>query len=424
MSGIVLLPGNIQVSRTMKSKKSWAHITITNLCIVAVLGLLLRSKAIFDMPWLDYNRLVDTHGHFAFMGWATLSLLSLMVFELPGALYAKPVYRILLTLIALCSWTFLLTDPFTKSKSVAEYISITYILASYVFAIVFIRDVIRSAADRSVKLLSVSSVIYLVLSSAGVWILTYLFAVRSLNAILYRDALFGYLHMQYNGFFTLAIFALIFNRIGNEALSKAGMGVRYFAWLLSISVIPSMFITFLWHETNLGFRMLSISGAIMLVASFVAFIITDRSLRKQIQRVRKPIRYLVVLFLGAFMVKIMLQSFTIFDSLNVLVFGNRSIVMGFLHMVFLGFVTLFIIALYAQNGILNANSLFTRIALGVFTIAIATNEVLLAVQGFGTMLMTGSLSFLQYLWIAGIMLVLGAFLIAIAAARSSRISLD
>src|ERR1700747_2633423 len=112
----------------MVPRKTWINIAIVNLCIVALLGLTMRSKALFDMPWIDYNRLVDTHGNFAFNGWLTLVLLSLFIFELPGALRYKSIYHSLLGGIALCSWGTLLTSPFELTHTVAEYISFVFIL--------------------------------------------------------------------------------------------------------------------------------------------------------------------------------------------------------------------------------------------------------------------------------------------------------
>ena len=52
---------------------------IFNFCIVALLGLTLRSKILFSIPFLDYNRLLDAHFHFAFGGWVTLALTVILI---------------------------------------------------------------------------------------------------------------------------------------------------------------------------------------------------------------------------------------------------------------------------------------------------------------------------------------------------------
>jgi hypothetical protein len=376
---------------------------------------------IFNLPWIDYNRLVETHGHFAFEGWVALVLTTLLIYELPGSLYAKRSYQFLLSAIFACSWATLLTSPFESCKFISEYVSLLYIIVTYIFSWMFIRDTLNTESNKTVKLLSVSSLVCLVLSSIGAIALAYLFAIRSLNAILYRDALFGYLHLQYNGFFTLAVFALIFNKIVPVASEHANKNIYRFSVSLCLSVIPSMFISFLWHQATPVVHAISIIGSVLLLLSLIWFIISALSLGKEFKMVLPSIRYMIILSISAFMIKIFLQSLTVFNSINILVFGDRPMIMGFLHMVFLGFVTLFIIAYFTQKNVLDSESYFTRFALAVFTLAIVINEILLMLQGLGTMLIASSPLFLWYLWGAGILLLLGVVLVAIARIRTKQI---
>lgn len=403
----------------MKSKRVWIGLAIANLCMVACLGVLMRSKIIFDLPWVDYNRLVDTHGHFAFIGWVTFALIILMVYELPGALYGKKIYRFLLGLIFISAWATIATTPFESLKFVTEVISVIYIVFTYVLASVFINDIIKTSASRTVKLLSVSSLLCLVLSSAGVFMLSYLFAVKSVNAVLYRDALFGYLHMQYNGFFTLAVFSLIYNKVVSNTTEKSRKSIHRFAIFLCLSIVPSMFLTFLWSKATLLLQAVSGTGSLFLLLSLGFFMVSAPLLIKEFKMIKKEIRYMAVLSISAFVVKIFLQSMTFINSVNVLVFGNRPMIMCFLHLVFLGFVTLFLIAYFAQIGILDTKKIFTRFALAVFTTGVLINEILLMLQGIGNMLVVGSPLFNWYLLGAGILLLLGTVLIAAAGIYSS-----
>lgn len=377
---------------------------------------------IFNLPAIDYNRLVDTHGHFAFMGWATLALLTLMVYELPGELYNKKKYQLLLASVLICSWATLLLSSFESLKSVSEYVSFIYTAVTYIFSWLFIRDITKTNASRTVKLLAASSMLSLVLSSAGIIMLAYLFAVKSLNAVLYRDALFGYLHLQYNGFFTLAVFTLIYNKVTQHTTHQSRKMIHWFATMLCLSVIPSMFLTFLWHQTNVLLHILSAAGFVLLLLCMVFFFISTPLLLQEFRMIKPSIRYMAILSISAFVVKIFLQSLTFIGSVNVLVFGNRPMIMGFLHMVFLGFVTLFLVTYFAQKKLINIQHKFSRFAFALFTFAILLNEILLMLQGLGNMLIAGSPLFSCYLWIAAIFLLLGTLLIAIARIKSASIS--
>jgi len=404
------------------SLKIWVNIAILNLCIVASLGVLMRSKMLFDMPWIDYNRLIETHGNFAFTGWVSLILLALFVFELSGSLYKGTIYGWLLSGMALCSWATLFTTPFAATHHFSEYISLLYILLTYVFAWRFISGIRKIVANKAIVMLSVSAILCLVLSSAGTIMLACLFSAKSLNAILYRDALFGYLHLQYNGFFTLAVFAIIFNKIDKKVTDKIRRRIYVFSMLLCLSILPSMFITFLWHDTNIAYHIVSIIGSLLLFSSLIAFLLTVFSLRHGFILLKPVIRFLIFSSMAFFALKLLLQSLTIITPVNIFVFGDRPVIMGFLHLVFLGFVTLFIIAYLAQKGLLNITKSFTRFALLVFTIAVILNELLLMTQGLSELFVIGTTFFPLLLWYVGILLLAGSLLVAISRSSSGSLS--
>ena len=127
------------------------------------------------------------------------------------------------------------------------------------------------------------------------------------------------------------------------------------------------------------------------------------------------------LFLSAFALKIFLQSFTLFPAVGNAVFGDRPVIIGFLHLVFLGFVTLFLFTWFAQSGFLNIKLGITKFALGFFTTAVVLNEAVLMTQGLGAMLIKSSNVFTWLLWVLSIMLFLGAILISIARYKTKRI---
>lgn len=396
------------------STKTWLNIALFNLCVVAALGLIMRSKMIFDLPWVNYNRLVEAHGNFAFVGWVTLALLTLMLSELPVQKSGSPIYKWVLTGIVVCSWANLIVSPSEKWHGASEYISTFSILLTYVFTWRFIKDLRKGNGDKIVKLLAICALLFLVISSVGTFMLGYLFATKSLNAVLYRDALFGYLHLQYNGFFTLAVFSIAFNKIDKVISEKARKTVYRFSLLLCSTVIPSMFITFQWHDTNIVSHTLSQIGSVLLFATLVWLGFTAKALVAVFKSLARPVRIILVFSINAFGIKLLLQCLTIFQPINVQVFGNRPAIMGFLHLVFLGFVTLFLIAYFAQTGVLNIGKIFTRVAMFTLAISVIANEILLGLQGLGNIFTIPIISFNWILWVVGILLLLGSTLVFIA----------
>ena len=403
----------------MKNKNLWTDISIFNLCLVALLGFILRSKILFSLPWINYLYLLDAHFHFAFEGWVTLTLLFLFVDELlPDLLNKNSVYSWLFRSIILFSFGVLLATLFNNNSFLTGFFSYLFILVTYIFSWMFLKDIRKSAINKTVRLLSISAIISLILSSAGPITLTYLHAIKSPDPFSYRDALYIYLHLQYNGFFSLAVFALFFHRLYPKISKTSQQNFYWFSVLLCISTLPSLFLSFLWQDPNNLFRIIAIAGSILLLACVTWFVVSALPLMKYSKMAAPAVRYILFLSIAAFILKMFLQSLTIFPAIGNAVFGDRPVIIGFLHLVFLGFVSPFILASYVQKDILNIRISLTKYALLIFISGIIFNEIILMLQGLGAMFLKSSYLFSWLLWAISIVLLIGAILVFTARLRS------
>ena len=400
----------------MNSKKQfWLTIALMNLCIVALLGVTLRSKILFSLPGIDFKYVLHAHSHFAFGGWITLALMSLMIYEiLPGSLYARKSYQWFLWGILFNAVGMLISFIIQGYAFFSILFSTLFIFVTYAFSYVFIRDILKSKIEKAVSILSISSVICLAVSSVGPFTLAYILATHSHNTLLYRDSIYTYLHLQYNGFFTLAVFALLFNTICKNFTTDQLSRTRKTAALLSLSILPSLFISYLWHYSNIFVTTLSIIGCVSIIAAIAYLLITLRAVSTHFASVPRFIRSIGLLSITAFLLKSLLQTGTVIPSLGKLVYGDRAIIIGYLHLVLLGFISLYIIAHLLYSGILNAASTFTRIAVRVFAGAVIANQTILMVQGFGNMLMVSNSIYAWLLWGISIFLFTGALMITIS----------
>ncbi len=370
---------------------------------------------------INYNHLLDAHAHFSFGGWATLILMVLFLHELlPKPLGNQPIYQWFLGGVAILAWGMLISFSIWGSGLISESLSLIFVLLTYIFGSVLIRDICKAKLNASITLLAVSSIICLILSSSGVITISYINYSKSLDFILYRDALFTYLHFQYNGFFTLAVFALLFNHIHQRSSLNAVKHIRMFSIVACISVLPSLFLSYLWQDPNIWFRIIAITGSLLLLFCFYLFLVSVISLKPIYNEEKPVIRFLISISLGAYMLKIVLQSFTVFPMIGNAIFGIRSVIMAFLHLVFLAFVSLFLLTYLTKINVLKEKISFTRIALIVFAIAVILNEVLLSSQGLANLFMAGSSLFLWLLWITAILLFAGTFLLAVARIKSKK----
>jgi len=397
-----------------KYKQTWLTISLINLSLVAMLGFLLRSKILFSIPFVNFKYTLHAHSHFAFGGWVSLALITLMISEiLPKADAGKKIYQWLLSAFFLSAAGMLVTFLMQGYGPLSIFFSTLFIFVSYAFAGVFTKHTARSSASTPVKILSIGAVIYLSISSVGPFTLAYLLASKSDNVVLYKDSIYTYLHLQYNGFFTLAVFALLINRIENLLPNKTFKTLRNFSRMLTLSVIPSLFLCFLWHYPNAFFMTIAYTGSITMLLSLVYFLKIARESTPALQHTNAVVKYIGGLSLAAFCLKMFLQSLTVFHPVGDLVFNNRPVIIGFLHLVLLGFVTLYILSHLIHSGILKYNQ-YTTFAVITFSGGLILNEVTLMLQGVGIMLMKSSAAFPWLLWIAAIELFTGSILIVVA----------
>lgn len=405
----------------LNKRNKWLTIALINLAVVASLGVVLRSKILFSMPWIDFKFILNAHSHFAFAGWITICLFTLMTYEiLPEKVSARPVYPYLLTGLLLTAVGMLLSFPLEGYGLFSIIFSTLFIFVTYAFSWVLVKDILKSTVNKSVQLLCVISLIALCVSSLGPFTLAYMMATHSTNVLLYRDAIYSYLHLQYNGFFMLGIFALFINHFIYKCDAGAQVKAKRFAIALSLSLLPTLFLSYLWHYPNAAVRTVAILGCILLVVVLVLFRILIRALPQIIGEINPFAKVIGALSMFAFMLKTTLQLGTVFPAIGNEVFSNRAVIIGYLHLVMLGFVTLYLLAYLVQIKYFHIGNRLTKTGIIVFVAAVIINELILMTQGMAEMMMKNSLLYPWLLLGAAIGLLAGAAAISIAAIISSK----
>lgn len=408
----------------MRKRDSWITMAIVNLCLVAFAGMALRTKFLFPLPFIDYRNLLSAHSHFAFGGWVTLMVMVLFIDRLlTPELKQKRIYQVLLWGIQINSLGMLLTFPFDGYNMVTIFFSTAFIFFTYAFSWVFIRDLRKTPLESPLRILAICSLLCLVISSAGPFSLAYMMATKSGTADSFRDAIYSYLHFQYNGFFTLAVFALLFNR-KIKLLTRGGRkDIQRFVVILCLSIIPSLFLSLLWHHFNAYITNMAWVGFFLVLLTFFSFLVLVKRQRTIFTSHHRLAGGLLLLSMASFAIKTILQTGTIIPSLGNAVFGYRPIIIGFLHLVFLGLVTFYILAHLIEAGHYTVTAGFSRFALLFFSMAIILNETILLVDGIGLMFKRTDPIYGWLLWVASILLFTGALLMVIARSKMKRMEL-
>jgi hypothetical protein len=90
------------------------------------------------------------------------------------------------------------------------------------------------------------------------------------------------------------------------------------------------------------------------------------------------------------------------------------VIIGFLHLVFLGLLTFFLFAILIENGYFSRENKVVLFPFFVFSAGIFLNEFLLMLQGLGILFNTNNDIYKWLLWVTAIILFIGAVLIALA----------
>lgn len=391
----------------------WLKISLINLLIVACLGVTLRYKILFSLPFVDQKHLLHGHSHFAFAGWITQALMALLVSYLAkqqGSIDLKKYNRLLYANL-LSAYGMLIAFPIEGYGLFSIIFSTASIFVSYAFAFIYWRDLNRlknrSATDSWFK----AAVLFNAVASLGAFALTIMMVNKVIHQNWYLAAEYFYLHFQYNGWFFFACMGLLTAFVSRNTASEEAL--RNIFRLFVFAVVPAYFLSALWMDIPVFVYILVIAAAIAQVTGWVWFISLLKKNWHQLQpKISTVSRYILACSAVALSAKLLLQLGSTIPSLSDLAFGFRPIVIGYLHLVLLGVISLFILgSMFSEDHFSTNKRSITGIF--IFTSAVILNEVLLMVQGVAAITYT-SIPFINEMLLAtACLLFTGAFLMAL-----------
>jgi hypothetical protein len=215
-----------------------------------------------------------------------------------------------------------------------------------------------------------------VLSSLGAFSLAYLMAMHGHHERWYLAAIYFFLHFQYNGWFFFACAGLLYS--ANKGPDSTS---RYIFYLLALACLPAYILSILWaHLPGIGFGAAFVAALAQLIGWAALLFQVRKGQISLLARVSKTARVLFLFAALAGSVKFLLQAGSLHPDLAKLAFGFRPIVIGYLHLVVLGMLTIFIIAYLKHTGLLPAGG-WRRHGMIAFVSGIVIQEVLLLIQG-------------------------------------------
>lgn len=393
--------------------KFWLKVSLLNLLIVAGLGVLMRYKIGFDFPYFSQKNIQYAHSHFAFSGWITHALYTLMIHFIlkKENLLNTKIYKRIIVANLICSYGMLFSFFYQGYVITSIILSTITIVIACFFAFYYFKDLKTIDDSSPSKSWFKAALLFNIISSAGTFYLAYMMASRNFNEHWYLASVYFYLHFQYNGFFIFSCLGLFFSEC-NTILPQFKYDKMFFK-LFYISFIPAYFLSTLWAKLPVWLYIIVVIAAFTQFFAWIKIIKAIRTALKSGITLNKFQSYLF-LFVGvAFTIKLLLQLGSTIPAVSDLAFGFRPIVIAYLHLVLLAVISVFILSYLYTFKLILVNTL-TTISFSVFTIGIFLNELVLGIQGVAAFSYIVVKNVNEILFGISLLLLLGAILMVVS----------
>ncbi|WP_102349064.1 hypothetical protein [Bacillus sp. Marseille-P3661] len=399
------------------------HFTFLFFAITALSGLWMRGSVFFHTSILPYTNVLHGHSHLAILGWAFIGAFVVFLTIFWKTITQKK-QAITITLALCVTSVFMFIAFLYQGYGVISIIMSTlHIFIEYwASAFIYRQLKIHSHIPKSAKAFMNGALLVLILSSIGPYALGFIAANGLKDTDFFDMAMYFYLHFQYNGWLTLFLIGLFISIVHLKKVIMNSFLLIIGFWLYFISLFPGYFLSVLWVDLGELPYILALIGGIGQWLGVLAILMAIKNswnllVLKFTALTISCLRITLILLL----IKSTMELGLISPALANLIYDTRSIVIGYLHLTLLGFVSIFILTLYQLAGIIKNDAMALN-GFIVFFIGFLLNEIFLFIQGFTQWLNLFRIPFYtQALLLASCFLLIGVMIQWLAFARNKRI---
>jgi hypothetical protein len=318
----------------MINNKSWFKLSLFYFILVALVGVLLRSYPFFDEIPFEFRNLIHSHSHVAMLGWVFNVLLLGITREFLSNTWIQTRFvRWLFWGIQVSVIGMLIAFTLQGYGLWSIIFSTSHILLSYamITRIVIDLKLWQSKQLMSRKLL-LGALVFLFFSSLGPWGLAVLAAKGMAGTPMYKSAIYWFLHFTYNGWMTLAMLAIWFKTLKANS-PKAEHGLILVLISVPLTFILSLYefkLPVFWYMTGIVVGVLQLLGFWLMISGWL----------KRKWFFSSPFLDMLFKFsLVMLLFKSLLQIISAIPFASTLAFFNRDIIILYMHLVFIGWVS-------------------------------------------------------------------------------------
>jgi len=393
----------------MSSK--WIRISLFFFLFVSIAGSIMRLAPFLNLP-TDYKHILHSHSHVAFQGWIYISFYLLITkLYLGENIIINKKYKLQL-FITIFIITGIMVSFLVQGYAIFSIIfSSLFQLLNYWFAYRFIKDVAKSEIAKrhpfSVKWIK-AALLLMVISTIGPWVIAIISAKGYAGSEYFNTALYFFFHFQYNGWFTFSILGLFFWWLEHQQIKLEKLVSPLYNMML-IAIIPTYSLSLLGMSFGEKLQVVGYFSALLQLMSLIFLIISLKPSYTAIKALFNQWAFvLLVLSFYAFFLKNILQAASTLPILKQYAFLNKDLIIGYIHLTMIGFISFFLLAILFQLKWLAIN----KTGIILLVIGFIISEIILILLG-----LTPNLLLLEVLAIFSLIMAFGISLIWIKQLR-------
>ncbi len=360
--------------------KKLVVVCVINFLVAALMGLLLRY--VFVLPLhefvkplpFQFRNLMHAHSHVAMLGWVYLMLYVLIIHHfVPDK---KPVYNRLFWLTEIAVIGMMLSFPFQGYAAISISFSTLHIICSYIFIRLVWKN--HKVASKPIRLLLKASLIFMFVSTIGIWCLGPAAAILGIESAFFQIAIQFFLHFQFNGWFMFAVLAVFLHYFPIE---KAPQFPIFFKTLI-VGTILTFALPVSWFAFHPLLLWINGLGVLLQLLAGYYFILLLRPHWAKFWTITLPlVKWMYGLALFSFVLKIVLQASSIFPEVSKMAYQYHNFVIGFIHLMMLGVISGFLFAFLLESSLVSLKAKLLKLGVIGFIVGFVATEFILLLQG-------------------------------------------
>ncbi|CAL2101040.1 conserved membrane protein of unknown function [Tenacibaculum sp. 190130A14a] len=364
----------------MSILKKHSAIALSYFLIITLLGVLLRCFSIVEIDF-NYRHIVHAHSHVALLGWVYTAFM-ILIYELYfkkaniERKYLRVFWCTQITIVGM-----LFTFPFTGYALFSIVFSSLFIIASYFFGYLVFKftpkELKKTNSYKCVQL----ALWYMIISSVGPWALGIIMNTLGENSSWYRNAIYFYLHFQYNGWFILGLVGLLLRVFELKGLNIPQKVFKPFFLLFNIGIIVTFLISILWMKLSYVINVIAGIGGLFQI---IAFTILLKEIHREKEQLFNTVSNVLVLVFKTvvilFFIKLTMQIIGVVPYVARGVSSYIDFVIGYIHWMFLGIVSLGLLGILHEFNLI----CLSKREVFIYVIAFIIIEVLIFYKGFSS----------------------------------------